>query len=46
MIETETVRPILIIIIMIGVFILYKHLKAPNNSDHVIDNKNEPDKKE
>ena len=46
MIETETVRPILIIIIMFGVFVLYCYLQAPKNSDQIIDEKTQPDKKE
>ena len=45
MIETEIARPILIIVIMFGVFVLYKYLKAPKNSDKTLDEKKRPDKR-
>ena len=46
MIETEIARPILIIVIMFGVFVLYKYLKAPKNSDNILDEKKRPDKRQ
>ena len=46
MIETEIARPILIIVIVFGVIVLYRHLKTPKNSDQIIDEKKRPDKGE
>ena len=44
MIESEIARPIMIIVIVFGVFVLYKYLKAPKNSDQIIDEKKRSDK--
>ena len=44
MIETEIARPILIIVIVFGVIVLYKYLKALKNSDQTIDEKKRSDK--
>ena len=46
MIETEIARPILIVVIMFGVFVLYKYLKAPKNSDKILDENKRPDKRQ
>ena len=46
MIETEIARPILIIVIIFGVFVLYKYLKAPKNSVQILDEKKRPDKRQ
>ncbi len=43
MIESEIARPIMIIVIVFGVIVLYKYLKAPKNSDRKIDEKKPPD---
>ena len=44
MIESEIARPVLIIAIVFGVIVLYRHLKTPKNSDQTIDEKKRPDK--
>ena len=46
MIENEIARSILIIVIVFGMFVLYKYLKAPKNSDQIIDEEKRPDKGE
>ena len=43
MIESEIARPIMIIVIVFGVFVLYKFLKAPKNSDRIDEEKKRPD---
>ena len=44
MIESEIARPIMIIVIVFGVFVLYKYLKAPKNSDRITNEKKRSDK--
>ena len=44
MIESEIARPIMIIVIVFGVFVLYKYLKAPKNSDQIDDEKKRSNK--